>query len=362
MFGSEVSGLGRVSDQGGTPETISSLDSRQEEVAHLWPQFLPGDKLLFTIETAGGADEHQVAVHAENGKHQTLITGASNACFVPPNYIVYYQTGSLLATAYDATSSEVAGPAISIVDDVMQSLLGAGHFGLSGQGWLVYVPGGAQERMVLVDHHGNEHGFSDKRRPFVHPRFSPDGLKALVGIAGSDDDIWVYEFTRDTLTQLAFEAENHWPIWTADGKGVTFTRHAGDRPNLHSMPVDQSTAEKRLTTGDHIKMPHHGLRTGECWPFSNSIRQRDGTSGCRWTLAAENHARFCERFLMKPAGRSRPTVAGWLSCRTSLARMKYTSSHSAARVGDEKFPSAVAPNPSGPRAGEGSFSVRENPC
>ena len=254
VFGSEVSGLGRVSDQGGAPETITSLDSRQEEVGHLWPQFLPGGKLLFTIETAGGADEHQVAVQAENGKHRTLITGANNACFVPPNYIVYYQTGSLLATVYHAASSEVDGPAISIVDDVMQSLLGAGHFGLSEQGWLVYVPGGAQERMVLVDHHGNEHGFSDKRRPFVHPRLSPDGLKALVGIAGSDDDIWVYEFTRDTLTQLTFEAENHWPIWTADEKGVTFTRHAGDRPNLHSMPVDQSTAEKRLTTGDHIKI------------------------------------------------------------------------------------------------------------
>ena len=59
VFGSEVSGLGRVSDQGGTPETITALDSRQEEVGHLWPQFLPGGKLLFTIETAGGADEHR---------------------------------------------------------------------------------------------------------------------------------------------------------------------------------------------------------------------------------------------------------------------------------------------------------------
>ena len=41
---------------------------------------------------------------------------------------------------------------------------------------------------------------------WANPRFSPDGQKLALDISdGKQSDIWVYEWARDTLTQLTFD-------------------------------------------------------------------------------------------------------------------------------------------------------------
>ena len=41
---------------------------------------------------------------------------------------------------------------------------------------------------------------------WANPRFSPDGQKLALEISdGKQRDIWVYEWARDTLTQLTFD-------------------------------------------------------------------------------------------------------------------------------------------------------------
>ena len=46
----------------------------------------------------------------------------------------------------------------------------------------------------------------DEGANWANPRFSPDGQKLAIDISdGKQRDIWVYEWARDTLTQLTFD-------------------------------------------------------------------------------------------------------------------------------------------------------------
>ena len=54
MGSAEVSGLFRVSAQGGVPQQVTQVDVAGGELAHRWPVFIPGsDKVLFEVDRAG---------------------------------------------------------------------------------------------------------------------------------------------------------------------------------------------------------------------------------------------------------------------------------------------------------------------
>ena len=78
-----------------------------------------------------------------------------------------------------------------------------------------------------------------------NPRFSPDGQKLAVEIFdGKQRDVWVYEWARDTLTQLTFDpGEDRYPVWTPDGGRLVF---ASDRAVAG---VSQSVRRERRRHG-----------------------------------------------------------------------------------------------------------------
>ena len=86
---------------------------------------------------------------------------------------------------------------------------------------------------------------------WANPRFSPDGQKLALDISdGKQRDIWVYEWARDTLTQLTFDpARIEFPVWTPDGRRIVF---ASDRAkpgviNLYWVNADGTGDVTRLT-------------------------------------------------------------------------------------------------------------------
>ncbi len=80
-------GLWRVSADGGEPTVLTTPDAAQREGDHAFPSVLPGGRgVLFTITTAGQADNAQVAVlDLKTGQRKTLIRGGSQAEYVDPS-------------------------------------------------------------------------------------------------------------------------------------------------------------------------------------------------------------------------------------------------------------------------------------
>jgi hypothetical protein len=58
-----ASGLMRVAAAGGEPEVLTTPNRDQGELDHLFPEVLPGGQaVLFTVTTAGGLSNAQIAV------------------------------------------------------------------------------------------------------------------------------------------------------------------------------------------------------------------------------------------------------------------------------------------------------------
>jgi Tol biopolymer transport system component len=83
---------------------------------------------------------------------------------------------------------------------------------------------------------------------YVTPRISPDGKMLAVQIfnAGSED-MWIYDFSRNTLMRLTFSGGggSAAPLWTPDGRKVLY-RSRVPSLSFRSKPADGSGAEETL--------------------------------------------------------------------------------------------------------------------
>ncbi len=246
------SGLWRVSASGGTPQMVTSPDSKRGERSHRLPETLPGGKaILFTVHTGGTFDEARIAVLTlKTGQWKPLIEGGSNPRYVPTGHIVYARSGALLAVPFDLDRLEVSGPPVPVLEGVITSATG-GHaqFSISAEGSLVYIPGSpalTERTLVWVDRKGAERRLTETRRPYEDLSLSPDGTRLALTIEGPAWNVWVYDITRGTLTRLTFEENNRDPIWTPDGKRVTFGSFRGGQHGVFWKPADGSAPEEQL--------------------------------------------------------------------------------------------------------------------
>ena len=264
------SGLSQVSAAGGTPQVLTTLKGA---TSHRWPEVLPGGKaVLFTVGTEGSWDDAQIVVqHLETGERRVLIQGGNHARYAPTGHLVYARAGTLLAVPFDLARLEVTGAPVLVVEGVMRSTEGAAQFSFSGLGSLIYVPGGIQgfERtLVWVDRTGTAQPLAAPPRAYSALRLSPDGQRLAVAIQKANSDIWVYDVPRDTLTRLTFGASNNFPVWTPDGKCVTFQSTKAGPPNLFWKPADGSGPAKLLTTSENNHSPQSCSPDGKMLAFT----------------------------------------------------------------------------------------------
>ena len=241
--------LFQVSAGGGTPQPLTTRDSESGEGGHWSPQVLPGGKaVLFTVQSV--ASPHIAVQSLETGERQVLLEGAANVRYVPTGHLVYAQAGTLMAVTFDLEQLEVTGDPIPILEGVMQT--GAAQLTFSDTGTLVYVPAAPsllEERtLVWVDRQGAIEPLGAPPRPYgsIGVELSPDGQRVAVAFAG---DTWVYDILRETLTRLTFEG-GITPIWTPDGKRITFHSTRFGTRNMFWKAADGTGAAEQLLVSE----------------------------------------------------------------------------------------------------------------
>ena len=125
-------------------------------------------------------------------------------------------------------------------------------FAISRDGSLAYVPGkpvGNAARLLRVDRAGVTRPLTDLRRLFAALALSPDGRRLALEISAPNSQIWVYDLERGTLTPQTRRFNNSNPIWTPDGRRLTFTSNRDGPSNLYWQPADGSGPVERLTRG-----------------------------------------------------------------------------------------------------------------
>ena len=235
-------------------QILTTPDPTQGEYSHRWPQFLPGGKtVLFTIDTGGSFDEARIGVLSlETGKVKVLLDGGTNARYSPTGHIVFARAGAVLAVPFDLERLERTGDPVTVIEGILMEPGGTAHFTFSDDGSLAYVPGGmlvTDRKLVWVNRQGEVDPLPAEAREYMHPSLSPDGKQVAVTIReGSNYDVWVSEVERGSLGRLTSDpGEDFAPIWTPDGKQVTFgSEMAGTGPMLWWRPADGSGPQELL--------------------------------------------------------------------------------------------------------------------
>ena len=111
----------RVSDRGGRPTALTTLDQARGEYSHRWPDALPGGRwILFTvgIEDASFDDGRIDAVSLETGERRTVMQNAGFARYLPNGRLLFVRGGRLSSVPFDPDRLTVRGAPEVLVDGV----------------------------------------------------------------------------------------------------------------------------------------------------------------------------------------------------------------------------------------------------
>jgi len=254
-------GLQRVSADGGTPETLTTVDA-SKEVAHRLPHTLPGGKaLVFTVMPSQfGVEARIELLSLETGKRKILIEDGADARYVPTGHLIFARRGTLAATPFSLDRLETAGPAVTVNAGLMQAFnflmadmnSGAGQYSVSESGTLVFAAGGVFPEMVADLYWVDRSGRTEKwkafgARPVGGIRLSPDGRKLTFNTSGINPGVWVYDIQRNTAIRLTSNGQSSAPLWTADGKRVVFSWSKTASLDMWWAAGDGSAKPERLT-------------------------------------------------------------------------------------------------------------------
>ncbi|MGI8620046.1 MAG: protein kinase domain-containing protein [Gemmatimonadaceae bacterium] len=240
-------GLRQVPAAGGRLAFLTRVDTARF-ASHRFPEFLPdGKAVLFQVRDSAGAD-HLAAVTLQGGAIKHFTEAGSDPRYVHPGHVLLsHFAGIVVAIPFDPSSLEVRGTAVPVAEGVAVGSGGAGKFGVSHGGALVYLTGSVGARsLVRVDRSGAVQPLSSELRNYQSPRYSPDGRSVAVSVTeGSTSSIWVFDVLQKSLTRLTFEGDAGRPFWTPDGSRIAFTA-LGAKPEVHWVRADGSSQAERL--------------------------------------------------------------------------------------------------------------------
>jgi eukaryotic-like serine/threonine-protein kinase len=270
----------RVSSAGGTPEPFSTLS--EGEVAHRWPQVLPGAKaiLFAAFGTQGGIDASNiVAQRLPDGPSKVVLRGAHYARYLRTGHLLYAEGSTLFAVRFDANRLEVTGQPAAVVQGVMGfKMSGASSFDVSDTGTLVYVGGqavGSEVPLLWMRRDGTTTPMTASPLDWRAPQFSPDGRRLAFHLDdGRQLDIYTYELARDVITRLTFDPSvDSNPVWSPDSHTIVFSSTPSPKQlsNLYRLSVDRPGEPHRLTESDDRQHATSWHPSGKYLAFEQQI-------------------------------------------------------------------------------------------
>ena len=281
--------LSRIPSTGGAPTPLTEL--APGDLQHRWPQVLPGGKaVLFTASTASGPNLDVLSFKDRSRK--TLQRGGAFGRYLATSngagHLVYINNGALFAVALDLQALEVRGTPVSVLDRVAYSpQYFFAQLDASQTGMLVYRSGAAGLGPVTVewlDSSGRTQPLLAKPGAYARPRLSPDGQRLALDVQeGSNRDVWIYEWQRDTMTRLTFDAGGvaPSPAWSPDGRYIVFSGKGG----ISWTRSDGAGKPQTLTQSKTVQVPWSITPDGK----RLSWLEQKGSSGFElWTAPLES--------------------------------------------------------------------------
>jgi len=253
LFALGRSGLYSVPESGGTPVPVTTLNSKEQEVAHRWPQFLPdGEHFLYFVVSAK-PDRTGTYLGSLQSKQAERLLDVP-AIFAAPGYLVYTRDHLLMAQAFDPARPRVRQAAMVIgetafpAESIDENALSAAKVSLSANGLLAYTSSDGMPQLKWFDRSGRELAAIDMPAPMISPVFSPDQKQLLITSRSLAHGLWLVDLSRGVSTRII--ADGITPLWSPDGSQVAFSADRGGINSIFTRAANGSDKESlRLSTG-----------------------------------------------------------------------------------------------------------------
>ena len=191
---------------------------------------------------------------------KTLVTGGTDARYLPTGHLVYGYGGALLAARFDPAQGKLLGSALPVVEGVQMSASNGGtQYDVSQTGTLAYVPGGmseGQSRIVMVARDGSEEQHFDVKLAVGEMRLSPDGRRLALRTFKANDDVHILDLAGGTAPRFTFEGgDEQSPVWTPDGSRVVYSSARGAPSSIYWKAADGSGAPHLLSKAEQPRQP-----------------------------------------------------------------------------------------------------------
>jgi serine/threonine-protein kinase len=154
-----------------------------------------------------------------------LIPDGRNPTYLPSGHLAWITSaGVLVAAPFDADKLELRGEPVPVLEPVAAISVSRG-------GRLVYREGevGEAAQVAWVDRAGRASIVDSSWVAHISSfGLSPDGRRLATSIvAGGQQQLWIKDLPRGTLSKFTFGALNHFrPVWSADARRIWYV--AGD--------------------------------------------------------------------------------------------------------------------------------------
>ncbi|MHC4230961.1 MAG: TolB family protein, partial [Planctomycetota bacterium] len=250
------------------------------------PEILPGGNAVLFSSSGGDI----AVVFLKTGKTKILANNGYHARYLSTGHLVYAQAGGLVAAPFDLAALEVGEPVPVLEKVLLDSWIGLVQYTFSSNGSLVYVPGDDTARSipVFVDRQDKEELLLMPAQIYGTPKVSPDGTHlAIVVEAGAKKDVYIYDIATGRSMRLTVEGSNTSPVWTPDGRRVTFSgkRENQEKWSIFWKPVDGSGDAELLYSSEYHPYPSSWSPNGKWLAFFES--HPTTTKGDVWVLPLE---------------------------------------------------------------------------
>ncbi len=250
--------LYRVAGSGGEATPATTLDASRQEVAHLWPQFLPDGRHFLYFAQSARPENRGIYVGSLDSKESRSLLSTNNIVAYArslsgSDHLLFMQGSTLMARPFDARQRVLTGPPFPVAEHINlppQQVSGRAAFSVSGNGVLAYgTASGTTTELVWFGRQGERLGTVGEPAEYSLPALSPDDKKLVVcrmNLPARTRDLWLFDLAHGTSSRFTFDpADDINPIWSPDGSRIVFSSNRKGHGNIYQKAAS-GTGEDEL--------------------------------------------------------------------------------------------------------------------
>ncbi|HEY3191575.1 MAG TPA: protein kinase, partial [Solirubrobacterales bacterium] len=217
-----------------------------------FPAFLPDGRHY--VYLARIPREGSVAIEVaslDSAEIKQVVRSKASAAYVPPGYLLFRREAQLVAQRLDASTLQLSGSPMPVVDDVgFNPLTFQALFSASDNGVLAYQRSTPGSQFVWFDRQGKRLGVAASPGDYNAPCLTADEKRIVYQAAdpiSGNVDLWAIDLAGGAPSRLTFHpAVDVYPVCSPAGPEIVFSSLRDGPPNLYRLALSAPGSEKEL--------------------------------------------------------------------------------------------------------------------